>query len=261
MNEARGLYKVRSSFLHDLFPLTRLSLMVLPLVSGLALPGHWTAYIIFFLVLVPLALWAHVLEDLLQTTWRIALPFVISVFIVQGFFWPGGTPVIRLGILALKREGLSFALAGTGRIILVIGSFLWFAFTTRPDNLMAALTQRGLSPSLSYIIVSTIQILPRFQRRAAAILDAQQARGMRISGRLVYRLRAIVPLVFPLILSSLIDVEERAMAIEARAFSHPGPKTSFIEIKEARWEPAVRWGSILAAAACLLVGIWLRLSR
>jgi energy-coupling factor transporter transmembrane protein EcfT len=49
-----------------------------------------------------------------------------------------------------------------------------------------------------------------------------------------------------LILSSLVDVEERALAIEARAFNRPGPKTSLIEIEEAPWEMAARWIILIA---------------
>jgi len=260
MGDTPGLYKLRRSLPHQLFPLTRLALVVLLLVGGLAFPGSWTPYGIFLLVLLPLGLWARVLVDLLRTTGQAALPFVISVFLVQGFFWPGGTPVLQVGPLALKAEGLAFALASSGRILLVIGSFLWFVFTTRPDTLMMALVQRGFPASLAYIVVSTIQIVPVFQGRAAAILDAQQARGLETGGGLVQRLRAVTPLVIPLVLSSLIDVEERALAIEARAFNHPGPKTSLVELHEAGWEPALRWVTLLAAAGCLVAGIWLRLS-
>jgi energy-coupling factor transport system permease protein len=50
-----------------------------------------------------------------------------------------------------------------------------------------------------------------------------------------------------LILSSLVDVEERALAIEARAFNRPCPKTSLFEIGEASWEPFARWGLGIAA--------------
>jgi energy-coupling factor transporter transmembrane protein EcfT len=68
----------------------------------------------------------------------------------------------------------------------------------------------------------------------------------------------VLPLVVPLILSSLVDVEERALAVEARAFSHPGKKTSFIEIAEYGWEPLLRWVVIIAIAALLGLSIWLR---
>lgn len=257
MPEVLSLFAPRASGAHRLHPLTKLTLAGFLLVAGLASPGLWLSYALFGLAVIPLALWGRVAGELLRMAWKIVLPFAISVFLIQGFLWPGGTPVIGLGLLSLKREGLAFATASTGRILMVVSSFLWFALTTRPDALMIALAQRGFPSSLAYVIVATIQIVPRFQARAATILDAQRARGLETGGSLFRRLRAILPLVVPLILSSLVDVEERALAVEARAFSRPGRKTSLVEIGEAGWEPALRWAALLAAAAALAGRLWL----
>jgi energy-coupling factor transport system permease protein len=251
VSEAISLFAPRASGVHRLNPLTKLALAGFLLVAGLALPGMWGTYALFALVLIPLAAWGRVLRELLRMAFRVVLPFAVSVFLIQGFLWPGGAPVLWIGPLALKREGLIFATAAAGRILIVVSSFLWFALTTRPDMLMSALAQRGFPANLAYIIVATIQIVPRFQARAATILDAQRARGLETGGRFYQRARAVLPLVVPLILSSLVDVEERALAIEARAFNRPGPKTSLIQIGEARWEPVARWGLLLAMVAVL----------
>jgi energy-coupling factor transport system permease protein len=261
MTAALGLYVPGESRVHQLHPLTKLAFVGFVLVGGLALPGSWTTYALLLLVVVPLAGWGRVLRVLAAATWRVALPFAISVFLIQGFLWPGGTPIGGIGPISLKREGLIFAVISTGRILTVVSSFLWFAFTTRPDELMAALAQRGVPASLTYIFLATLQIVPRFQARAAAIIDAQRARGLETGGSLLRRAQGVLPLVVPLILSSLIDVEERALAIEARAFNRPGPKTSWIELEQAAWEPAVRWVAILGAIGLLLFRVWFSLLR
>lgn len=257
MEQAFSIYAARESRIHRLHPLTKLSLAFFLLVAGLVLPGGWTTYALFGLVVLPLAFWSQVLSELARSAWRVVLPFAISILLVQGLFWPGGTPVFGLGPLTFKAEGLDFAFSSTGRILLVVCSFLWFALTTRPDSLMIALTQRGLPPSLAYIIVATVQIVPRFQARAATILDAQQARGLETQGGLLQRARAVLPLVVPLILSSLVDVEERALAIEARAFNHTGRKTSLTEIGEVGWEPWLRSMVLLGCIGLFGARIWL----
>lgn len=258
MADAFSLYVGQESLIHKLHPLTKLTLAAFLLVGGLALPGPWLTYMLFLTFLVPLALLARVLGRLLNLAWRVVLPFAISVFLIQGFLWPGGTPLVGIGPLSLKREGLLFAVTSIGRILMVVTSFLWFALTTRPDLLMTTLVQRGLPSKLAYIIVATIQIIPRFQQRAATILDAQRSRGLETGGNLLERARGVLPLVVPLILSSLVDVEERALAVEARAFSHPAKKTSLIEIEESGWEPLVRWVIIVAVTALIGLSIWLR---
>lgn len=259
MAEAFSLYTDRHSAIHRLHPLTKLTLAGFTLLGGLALPGPWLTYLLFVLVLIPLALLSQVLKQLLNATWRVVLPFAISVFLIQGFFWQGGPITLDLGLVSLKREGLTFAITSTGRILIVVSSFLWFALTTRPDLLMISLVQRGLPSTLAYIIVATIQIIPRFQQRAATITDAQRSRGLETQGGLRQRIRGVLPLVVPLILSSLVDVEERALAVEARGFNHPGKKTSLIEIDQAGWEPLFRWAIAVGMLAVLALSIWLRL--
>jgi energy-coupling factor transport system permease protein len=174
------------------------------------------------------------------------------LFLIQGLLWPGGSPVARLGPLSLKAEGLAFALASTGRILMIVSSFLLLALSTRPDLLMIALAQRGFPSTLSYIVVTTIQIVPYFQGKARAILDAQRSRGLETEGGLRRRVRALLPLIVPLVLSSILDVEERAIALEARAFGRRGTKTSLQELSDSRAQSVLRW-AILALAPLLLV--------
>lgn len=261
MTQAISLYEARASGIHRLHPSTKLTLVGFLLLGGLVLPGLGASYLLFLAFLLPLAAIGQVFRPLLRITWKVVLPFALSVFLIQGFLWTGGTPILYLGPISLKQEGLEFAVASAGRILIVLGTFIWFTLTTRPDTLMTALAQRGFPTKLAYAIVATIQIVPRFQGRAAAILDAQRARGLETEGSLRKRIKAIVPLVVPLILSSLVDVEERALAIEARGFSHPGVKTSLLEISEAGWERFARWTLILAGVAAIGVRIWFQISR
>jgi len=260
MTERLSLYVGRASPLHQLHPRTKLTLAGFILACGLLLPGAWATYALFGLLVLPLAGLGRVAQALLRAIWPVVLPFAISIFLIQGFLWPNGTPVAGVGPISLKREGLAFALTSLGRILVVVGGFVLFALTTRPDTLMLSLSQRGLPASLANVIVATIQLVPRTRARAAAILDAQRARGLETTGPLLQRLRALLPLVAPLILSSLIDVEERALVIEARAFNHPGRKTSLIEIGEAGWERAVRWCLVFGVIGLAGLRLWFRLT-
>lgn len=258
MAQRSSLFIAQDSGIHRLNPLTKLTISGFLLVCGLFLPGIWTNYFLFMLFIFPLAIIAGVFKQLLSAVWKIVLPFAISVFLIQGFFWPQGTPVLFLGPLSLKAEGLEFAVASTGRILLLVSSFLFFALTTRPDHLMNSLSAIGFPANLAYVIVTTIQIAPRFQARASTILDAQRARGLETEGGFLIRARALVPLVIPLVLSSLVDVEERALAIEARAFNRSGTKTSLVDIPDAPWESVARWILVVSMVAVAGISIWWR---
>jgi len=251
MSTSFSLYIPRESGMHRLHPLTNLALVAFCLVLGLFLPGVWLTYLAFMLLIVPLAAWAGVLPSFLRAVFKTALPVVISVFLVQGLFWPGGTPILHLGPLSLKQEGLQFAIRSAGRFITVVSSFLLLTFTTRPDGLMLALSQRGFPNSIAYIMLATMQIVPRFQTKANTILDAQRSRGLETEGNLLVRLRALLPLVQPLLLGSIIDIEERAIALEVRAFGRQGPKTSLLVLHDTPAQRVLRWLLLLAMLAVI----------
>jgi energy-coupling factor transport system permease protein len=229
---AFSMYVARESGLHKLHPLTKGSLTLLLLVAGLLLPGNWTSYFLVLFVILPLAQWGKIFRNFTRIVWGISLPFILSVVIIQSLFWGKGTPIFEFWIIAPKQEGAIFALVSVGRILLVMSGFILFAMTTRPDTLMISLKQVGVPSSFAYIIVTTLQIIPRFQSKALTILDAQRSRGLETEGNIFTRARAVVPIILPLVLGSLVEVEERAIAIEARGFNSKKEETSLVEIPD-----------------------------
>jgi len=83
MAQLTSLFVARDSPIHRLNPLTKLTVTGFLLVCGLVLPGFWTNYLLFLLLIVPLAAMAGVLKQLLTTSWKIVLPFAISVFLIR----------------------------------------------------------------------------------------------------------------------------------------------------------------------------------
>lgn len=250
-----SMYVARESGLHRLHPLTKVLLTLLLITAGLALPGNWTGYVIILLIIFPLAFWGRVFPNLLRTTWNVSLPFAISVILIQSLFWGKGTPIFEFWIFSPKVEGAFYAAVSLGKIILVMSDFLLFSITTRPDTLMIALKQAGMPSSIAYIIVTTLQIVPSFQRKAFTILDAQRSRELETEGNLFTRARAVVPIILPLVLGSLVEVEERAIAIEARAFNSNRKETSLVEIPDTQLQKNFRFGMILMMIACIIFGI------
>jgi energy-coupling factor transport system permease protein len=237
---AATLYIDRDRGLQHLHPLTKLVISLFLIILALVLLSMWSGYLVFLLGVLPLALWGGITRPLWSALWKIVLPFAISMFLIQGLFWTGGTPVVSLGPFSLKAEGLVFATTITGRLLAIMGSFLLLSLGTPPDNLMISLEERGMPNSVTYIILSTIQLVPGLQVRAGKIRDAQRARGLETGGGIGQRLRSLLPLVEPLVLGSIIDVDERAIALEARAFSSDTKKTFFRTIEDRRWEQIVR---------------------
>ena len=72
----------------------------------------------------------------------------------------------------------------------------------------------------------------------------------------------MLPLVEPLVLGSIIDVDERAIALEARGFSSNTPKTFFRTVEDRRWEQIFRWALLILSVILILVRLfWPLISR
>jgi len=95
--------------------------------------------------------------------------------------------------------------------------------------------------------------------RAQAIRAVQQARGLETGGNLIQRIRALFPLVAPLIFSALVDVEERSLALEVRGFSAPTRNTFLRELADTRPQRIARRGMIALTGILLLLGALWRL--
>ena len=249
------LYLPRESGLHALHPLTKLALVGLLMVAAATLPDIGLVLAVYVLGLIPLAVWGGALGPFLRSSALLIWPFALSLFLIQGFFAPGEHILFHLGPLAFKLEGAQLAASFTARILVWLGSAALLMMVVRPDALMLALVERGLPRQIAYIILTSMQIIPRFQARALVILDAQRSRGLETEGRLMHRLRMLVPLAVPLILSSLLELDERAMALEARAFSKPGPRTSLMNLPDTAFQAAARW--VMLALMLLLISITL----
>ena len=246
-----SLFLPRPSGLHRLNPLTKLALALAAVVAAASLRTLPAILAVFLIYLLPLAAWGRLLRPFLRTCARVIWPFVVSLFPIQGFFAPGETVLLTLGPFSLKAEGLWIAGLLTARILVGLGAATLLMLSTRPDHLMLVLVQRGLPGQVAYIVVTALQIIPNFQVRAQAILDAQRSRGLETEGSLIRRVRALAPLVSPLVLGSLMGLEERAIALEARAFTRQGPKTTLQEIPDRGLERLFRWMLALAVLALI----------
>jgi energy-coupling factor transport system permease protein len=252
----QSIYSPGDSPLHRLHPLTKLVAAVLIVVAAYTLPGLLSPFALFFVVLL-LAYTGGIIGSFLRPVLLGLLPIVISLFVIQGIlFPPPGATALPIGPITLTREGLALAFLISTRLLTFTSAILLLLRTTHPADLVFALTERGLPRSIGYILLVTLQIAPDMISRAIAILEAQRSRGLETQGGL-RRVRALVPLVGPLVVGALVDVEERAMAIESRAYTAPGPKTSLRELVDTTGQRIARWLLLLSIAALIAWRIFL----
>jgi len=200
-------------------------------------------------VLVPAAI-ARVVRPLLRAVVLLALPIGISVVVINLLFFPAGQQVLfRIGPVTATAEGLVFALEVVARLVAISGAISLFYLTTTAGDLTIDLERRGVAPRLAFVASASVQTVPAMVDRAAAITAAQRARGLDTEGGIGARLRGIVPIVGPVILGALGEVEKRTMALEARGFSRPGRRTLLWHPADSSAQRVARWLMVLAIPA------------
>lgn len=238
---------------HRLNPLTKAVLATTTAIAAIVLGGLVGPILLAAVaVLLPAAV-ARVLGQLARTTFVLALPIALSAFLVNLFFFPGGEQVLfRIGPITATGEGLALALEIGVRILALSGALTLFYLTTRPADLVIDLERRGVSPRVGFVANASVQTVPAMVERAGQITAAQRARGLDTEGSIWRRLRGIVPLVGPVILGSIAEVEERSMALEARGFGRRGTRTLLWSPPDSGRQAIARW-LLVAGLAALVV--------
>lgn len=258
MHERLSFYVRRDSVIHNLNPMTKLILGLSFILLGFISPFYWTPHILGVLFLPVLSFLGRVAREYFRAASRLILPASLFLFVMQSFFHPTGQETIfEFYVFNVTNESLFFALANAMRIFVMISSFTLLLLTTHPSELMSDLTHRGLPSQFAYVIISTLQILPQMQAKAQTIIAAQRSRGLDTESSFLKRVGALFPLVGPLVFGSLVEVEERSIAIEARGFTSKNEKTSLHEIPDRMADKVLRWALIIILIAFLGLRIWL----
>jgi energy-coupling factor transport system permease protein len=258
MHERLSYYVKRDSALHRLNPLTRAVLTLAIILITFFGPWYWTAHTVLLVFILPLCFVGRVSREYFASFVRLTLPTVTFIFIMQALFQPiGETVIYKLWFLDVTQESLSFGFLIATRIAVMISAFTLFLLTTHPSELMSDLTRRGLPGQFAYVIISTLQILPQMQAKAQTIISAQRARGLDTESTFLKRAGSLLPLVGPLVFGSLVEVEERAIAIEARGFTSTHVKTSLHDVPDTRLDNVIRWFLVTLVIITLTLKIWL----
>lgn len=180
--------------------------------------------------------------------------FLICVicFVLQSLFIPGEQVIWKLWIFSVKVESVNKAIGLCSRILGIGSAILLGGKLIDIKKLMVVLEKRGVSPAVTYVLLSTTNIIPQMAKKMDAILEAQKSRGIETDSNMLVRAKAFFPSVGPLLLNSLVNAEERAITLEARAFSAPCKKTSLKEISDTQNDKIIR--GLMIAAVILAIG-------
>lgn len=113
------------------------------------------------------------------------------------------------------------------RFVAIVISTSLFFITTSPDELEQVMKTFHLPRDIVFAFVTAVRFIPVMLLDTLQIMDAQKSRGLEMQkGNVFSRVRNMVPVLIPLVVSSVIRSGELAEAMESRAYGAVKKPTS-----------------------------------
>ena len=174
---------------------------------------------------------------------KAVLPIIIFTALINMFYGEEtSTVLLSFWRLSITTDGLYKAFFMATRIILLIIISSSLTYTTTPndltdaiENLLSPLKFLGLKSAvhtLALMMTIALRFIPTLVEEAEKIMNAQKARGADLeSGSLKERIKALIPILIPLLISSVRRAYELAEAMECRCYNGGEGKTRMKQLK------------------------------
>ena len=235
-------------------PLTPLAAAVAMVFAAFAGPQPYAPAVVLGIALL-VAVASGIGLEVTALTMLVALPTFVLLVLLDAAF-PDAAADHRRWIPSAA--GALDALAISLRLGAAIAALGVIVAGVPPRRLTRALAARGLPAWAAYLVIASLEAVPDARRRADDVIDAQRCRGVAVGkGTGVRgRLRALPALAGPLIVGLVTESEERALALDARAFDPHAARTSLAPIADPlseQWTRCVIW---LALGALIAWRLW-----
>ena len=171
----------------------------------------------------------------------------------------GGATIFRFAFVRITELGLSQAGIIFSRFILIIFFSTLLTLTTTPLSLSDAV-ESLLKPlkvfkvpahEIGLMLSMSLRFVPTLMDDTTRIMNAQRARGVDFGeGKLVQKVKSIIPILIPLFASSFKRADALAIAMEARGYNGGEGRTRFRRL-------AWKRNDSLAIISLLILGVLL----
>ncbi|AUB54126.1 MULTISPECIES: energy-coupling factor transporter transmembrane component T family protein [Enterococcus] len=230
-----GRYMPGDSFIHRLDPRAKL-LASFYFIGIIFLANNWQTYAL----LAAFTLFAVFLSKVdIKFFIRGIRPLIWLILFTVGLqvlFTSGGETYWSWGIFNITQFGVMNGLFIFCRFVLIIFMSTLLTLTTPPLELSDAI-EYLLRPlkvvrfpvhEVSLMLSIALRFVPTLMDETEKIMNAQRARGVDFGeGSLVQKMKAVIPLLIPLFVSSFNRAEDLATAMEARGYQGGEGRTKY----------------------------------
>ena len=186
--------------------------------------------------------------------------FIIILTGALNIFYTTGTPVLPGWIITW--EGIIRAVKMILRIVLLITGTFLLTYTTSPMALTDGL-ELLMNPlkkikvpvhDLAMMMTIALRFIPTLIEETDKIISAQKARGVDLDGgKLMDKVKAVVPIIIPLFVSAVRRASELATAMECRCYRGGEGRTKMRQLKSGAADYVSLMISILFLASVIFI--------
>lgn len=154
--------------------------------------------------------------------------FIVIITALINLFYGTGEPLVEFWKFKITESGITNAVFMASRVTLLVIIGLMLTYTTTPTSLTDAI-ESLLKPlhtlfkldihSLAMTMTIALRFIPTLVEEVDKIMSAQKARGADMeNGNIFKRVKAVVPVLVPLFVSSFRRANELAYAMECRCY-------------------------------------------
>ena len=257
-----GRYIPGDSVIHRMDPRAKL-LVSFYFIGIIFLCNNWQTYLMMFVFTLGIILLSRVNMRFFIRGVRPLIWLILFTVLLQILFTTGGETYFSWGIITISQFGLMNGAFIFCRFVLIIFMSTLLTLTTAPLSLSDAI-EYLLRPlkvikfpahEVSLMLSIALRFVPTLMDETEKIMNAQRARGVDFGeGGLMQKMKAIVPLLIPLFVSSFNRAEDLAIAMEARGYQGGEGRTKY---RKLHWELPDTL-AILVYALLTVALVWLR---
>ena len=230
-----GQYYPSQSFIHKCDPRAKI-LFLIVYIAAVFVAKNFYALGVCALAFAVVAAFSGVPFKTLVRSVKGVLFLLLFMTVLNLFFYDGATVLWQWKFIKISKEALYYTVFLAVRLfLLVLGSSL-LTLTTTPVSLADGI-ESLLSPlkwirfpvhELALIMSIALRFIPILTDETQRIMNAQKARGADFeTGGLIQRVKAVLPILIPLLISAFRRADELGDAMDARCYSGSKVRTKY----------------------------------
>ena len=253
-----GQYYPVDSFVHRLDPRLKL-LFLIAYIVAIFLASNFYGLAVCAGALIVIVIFSRIPLGKVLSAVKGVVFLVIFTAALNILFYNGETVYAEWWVITITKEGLIFSAFLALRLALLVVCSSLLTYTTTPVSLTDGV-ESLLTPlkwikvpvhALALVMSIALRFIPILMDETERIKNAQKARGADFeSGNIFKRVRAMIPILVPLLLSAFRRADELGDAMDARCYTGGNKRTKYKKLR-------FGWRDLIAflVGAALIAGV------